>query len=98
MLALTCLPLPQPEDDSVTAFRIDPVDVFVRTSDPAASAFVTAFITDMHPDVFPFVDFSWAENRTNFIGAIGHADFWIFYMKMGFRISVETDKVLFFLD
>ena len=62
--------LPQPEDDSVPAFWILPLDVLVWAADSAASAFVAAFISDVHPDFFPFIHFCWAENRTNFIWAV----------------------------
>ncbi len=89
---------PQPENDSMAAFGIDPVDIFMRTSNPAASTLVTTFIADMHPDVFPLINLCRAENRAYFIWTVCHTYLWIFHMEMRFRVSVETDEVLLFFD
>jgi hypothetical protein len=49
---------PQTEDDPVSAFRINPVYVLIRATDTAGTTLMTTLIADMHPDIFPFIDFS----------------------------------------
>lgn len=66
--------LSKPEYDSMTAFWIFPFNVLIRTADPAAAAFMAAFITDLHPFTFPFIYFRRAENSTEFVRALSHAD------------------------
>jgi len=54
--------LPETKNNAVAALGIFPFYILIRASDPTASAFVTAFITDMHADFFPFVHFRRTED------------------------------------
>lgn len=79
----------EPEYDSVAAFWIFPFDVLVRAADPAAAAFMAAFIAYLHPFSFPFINLSRAEYGAKFIRALCHADVMVKYGKMRFRVTLK---------
>jgi hypothetical protein len=62
----------KPKDNSMAAFWIFPFDILVRAANPAASAFVAAFIANLHPLSFPLIDFSRTEDGTELIRALSH--------------------------
>lgn len=65
--------LSKPEYDSMPAFWIFPFNILVRAANPAASAFVAAFVTYLHPFALPFVNLGWAENGTQLVRTLSHA-------------------------
>ena len=90
--------LSQTEDDSMSALRILPFNVLVRAADTAAAAFVTALIPYLHPRSFPFIHFCWAKYGTNLIGALRHANIMVKHCQMGFRVTLKSQKILFFFN
>jgi hypothetical protein len=82
----------------VSAFWIFPFNILVRAANPAASAFVTAFITYLHPRSFPLIYLGWAKYCTNFIRTLGHANVMIKNGKMGLCVTLKPEKILFFLN
>ena len=79
----------KPEHDSVTAFWIFPLNILVRAADPAASAFMAAFIAHLHSFSFPFIDFRGAEYSTEFVRALSHADVMVQYSQMRFCVTLK---------
>ena len=53
---------------------IFPANVFVRTANTTAAALMTAFIANVHANIFPFVNGGWTKNGTNFIRAFRHLE------------------------
>ena len=90
--------LPETKNNAVAALGIFPFYILIRASDPTASAFVTAFIADMHADFFPFVHFRRTEDGAQFVRALRHADVRIQDMQMGLCIRLKADQVLLFFD
>lgn len=82
----------------MAALRIFPFNILMRAADPAAPAFMTAFVANMHPDIFPFVNLCRAKNRTDFIRTIRQTNIIVLHMKMRFGIGVKANKILLFFD
>ncbi len=74
---LTPFFLCKPEYDSMPAFWIFPFNILIRTANPAAAAFVAAFIANLHSGSFPLINFSGAKNGTKFFWTLGHANIMI---------------------
>jgi hypothetical protein len=81
--------LRKPEHDSVSALWIFPLNILIRTADSAASALMTAFVAYLHSLPFPFVYFSRAENSTELVGALSHADVMVQDSQMRFCVTLK---------
>jgi hypothetical protein len=64
------LTLSQPKHHPMPSFFIFPLNILVRAADSAASPFVTAFVSHVHPDLFPLIHLCWTENRADFIRTV----------------------------
>jgi hypothetical protein len=62
--------LTQSKHNPMPAFWVLPLNILMWAPDPAASAFVAAFVPDVHPDFFPFIHFRRTEDRTDFIRTV----------------------------
>jgi hypothetical protein len=82
----------------MSTFWIFPFNVLVWTANPAAAAFVAAFVAYLHPGSFPLINLGRAKYCTNFIGTLCHANIMIKHGQMGLCITLKPEKILFFLD
>lgn len=86
--------LPETKNNAVSALGVFPFYILIRASDAAAPTFMTAFIADMHADLFPLVNFRRTEDRAQFVRTLGHADIRVHDMQVGLRICLEADQIL----